>query len=118
MQVNERTAGDIAVLTVSGDLTLKTMAKTRQTILHDKVQELARKGHRKVVVNLAAVPHIDSAGLGELLQAQATLKSAGGSLKLSNPSARLRELMAMTNLTKVLSVHDEESEALDSFRRG
>src|SRR5262245_38219028 len=110
MQLDQRTVGDVAVLTLTGDLTLKTMGKTRQSALQDTVQELIRQGRKKIVVNLAAVSHIDSAGLGELLQTQSTLKQGGGTLKLSNPSSRLSELMALTNLISVLSVYASESE--------
>jgi anti-sigma B factor antagonist len=79
------------------------------------VRSLAQQGHRKVLVDLAAVSFVDSAGLGELVQASSTAKNHGGALKLASPTSRLREMLVLTRLTSVLGVYDDEAQAIASF---
>ena len=112
MQLEEQMIGDVAVVKVSGEITLK---QNRGTMLHDKVRNLAQQGHRKVLVDLAAVSFVDSAGLGELVQANSTVKNHGGALKLASPTTRLREMLVLTRLTTVLGVYEDEAQALASF---
>jgi anti-sigma B factor antagonist len=112
MQLDERMVGDVAVVTVTGEMTLK---QNRGTLLHDKVRSLAQQGHRKVLVDLAAVSFVDSAGLGELVQASSTVRNHGGALKLASPTSRLREMLVLTRLTSVLGVYDDEAQAIASF---
>lgn len=112
MHLEECTVGDIAVVRVTGEITLK---KSREAVLHDKVRSLIQNGRRKVIVDLAGVDYIDSAGLGELVQTQSTVKNHGGLLKLSSPTTRLRELLVLTRLTTVLGLYDDELQAVRSF---
>ena len=112
MHFEERTIGDIAIVSVVGEITLK---KSRNAMLLDRVRHLVQRGHRKVLINLSGVSFVDSAGLGELLQTQSALKTHGGALKLSSPTSRLRDLLVLTRLTTVLRVYEDEAQALESF---
>ena len=42
-------------------------------LLKDKVNSLVNQGHKKIVLNLADVPYIDSAGLGEIVRTYTTV---------------------------------------------
>ena len=112
MQLEERTTGDVVIVKVTGEITLK---KNRGTILHDKVRGLVQQGHRRVLIDLADVSYVDSAGLGELVQANSTAKNLGGSIKLFSPTSRLRELLVVTRLTSLLGIYDDEAQALASY---
>lgn len=112
MQLDERMAGDVVIVKVTGEITLK---KNRGTTLHDKVRSLVEQGHTKVALDLADVTYVDSAGLGELVQANATAKNHGGSLKLFRAGTRLQELLVITRLTSILGVYDDEAQALASY---
>ena len=68
-----------------------------------------------MLVDLSGVSHVDSAGLGELVQAYATTKTRGGALKLLNVTTRLRDLLVITKLLTVFEVFDSEASALASF---
>jgi anti-anti-sigma regulatory factor len=50
--------------------------------------------------------------LGQLVQAHATAKKLGGSLKVFGPTTRLRDLLVLTRLTTVITVYDDEAQAL------
>jgi len=111
MTVSERAVGGVTFLDVEGQLTLGDGADR----LRDKVRSLLQEGQRQFVVNLAGVPYMDSAGLGELVQAFATTKKQGGALKLMNATRRLHDLLVITKLVTVFDCYDNEAAALASF---
>ena len=113
MQIDQRTNGDVAIVAISGDITL---SKGGDVLLKDKVQSLLQQGHRKIVLDMGGVAYVDSAGLGQLVQVYATTSHLGGSLKLLNLTKRLRDLLVLTKLLTVFDAYDSESEAVGSFK--
>jgi anti-sigma B factor antagonist len=113
MQIDQRTSGDVAIVVISGDITL---SKGGDVLLKDKVQSLLQQGHRKIVLDMGGVAYVDSAGLGQLVQVYATTSHLGGSLKLLNLTKRLKDLLVLTKLLTVFEAYDSESEAVKSFK--
>ena len=111
MQITERTVGDVMVLDVKGKITLGE----GDEILKDKVNSLVNQGQRKIVLNLAEVPYLDSAGLGEVVRAYTTVSRQGGSLKLLNLTKRITDLLSITKLLTVFDTFDSENDAVRSF---
>ena len=85
MQIAERSAGNVTVLDLSGQI---TFTKGDQ-LFKDKIHSLIHQGHKNILVNMGGVTHVDSAGLGELVGAYTTVTKAGGSMKLVNLTKRL-----------------------------
>ena len=112
MQLEQRIVGNVAIVKVTGDITLN---KGGDVLLKDKVQSLLQQGQKNLLIDLAEVSYVDSAGLGELVQAYATSKNRGGSLKLMNVTRRLRDLLVVTKLLTVFETFDSEATALSSF---
>jgi len=111
MQISERAVGDVMVLDLKGKVTLGE----GDELLKDKVNSLVNQGHRKIILNLADVPYIDSAGLGEIVRTYTTVSRQGGSLKLLNLTKRITDLLSITKLLTVSETFDSESEAVRSF---
>ena len=111
MQIEERNVGDVVVLDLKGKITLGQ----GDELLKDKVNSLVNQGHRKIVLNLADVPYVDSAGLGEIVRTYTTVSRQGGSLKLLNLTKRITDLLAITKLLTVFETFDVESDAVRSF---
>src|ERR1700746_2091477 len=111
MQIDQRSIGDVTVLDLKGKITLGE----GDELLKDKVNSLVNQGHKKIVLNLADVPYIDSAGLGEIVRTYTTVSRQGGSLKLVNLTKRITDLLSITKLLTVFETFDSESEALLSF---
>ena len=111
MQIEERKVGDVVVLDLKGKITLGE----GDELLKDKVNSLVNQGHKKIVLNLADVPYIDSAGLGEVVRTYTTVSRQGGSLKLLNLTKRITDLLAITKLLTVFETFDTESDAVKSF---
>src|SRR5213596_753800 len=111
MHIEQRTVGEVVVLDLKGKITLGE----GDELLKDKVNSIVNQGHKKVILNLAAVPYIDSAGLGEIVRTYTTVSRQGGSLKLLNLTKRITDLLAITKLLTVFETYDSEHEAVRSF---
>ena len=111
MQIEERNVGDVVVLDLKGKVTLGA----GDELLKDKVNSLVNQGHKKIILNLADVPYVDSAGLGEIVRTYTTVSKNGGSLKLLNLTKRITDLLAITKLLTVFETFDVESDAVRSF---
>ena len=111
MTIVERLAGDIAILELRGKLTLGEGAED----LHTAVDGLIARGQSRIVLHLADVPSVDSAGLGEIVRTIAVAKRAGGDAKLSSPSQRLLDLLRTGRVHAFVDAFGSEDEAVRSF---
>lgn len=111
MTVSERTSGGVTILDISGHVTLNDGADQ----IRDKVKAVLAEGKRQVLINLGQVSYMDSAGLGELVQAYSTVSKQGGALKLLSPTKRLKDLLVITKLATVFDSHDDEAAAIASY---
>ena len=80
MKMTERQSGNVTVLDLVGSLTIDEDVQS----LKDKIYSLIQQGRTQVLVNLADVPYIDSAGLGQLVASYTSVTRANGSM---NPIA-------------------------------
>ncbi len=112
MQLEQRIVGQVTVVKVTGDITLN---KGGDVLLKDKVQSLIQQGQKDILLDLSGVSYVDSAGLGELVQAYATTKNRGGALKLLSVTKRLKDLLVVTKLLTVFDTFESEADAIASF---
>ena len=111
MQIEERNVGDVKVLDLKGKITLGE----GDELLKDKVNSLVNQGNRKIVLNLAEVPYIDSAGLGEIVRTYTTVSRQGGKLRLVGTPDRVCELLRMAGLDGVFERFATTDEAKRSL---
>jgi len=111
MQIEQRSAGDVMIIDLKGKMTLGE----GDELLRDKVNSLIQQGMKKLVLNLAEVPYIDSAGLGEIVRTYTTVSRQGGQLKLLNLTKRITDLLSITKLLTVFETFDNEKDAVRSF---
>ena len=111
MTVTARTVDGITILDVQGTVTVGEQAER----LRDKVRSVVHEGSRRILVNMAGISYVDSAGLGELIAAYTTAKRQGGTLKLLNTTKRLTDLLVITKLATVFETFEDEAEAIASF---
>jgi anti-sigma B factor antagonist len=104
--------GDVVIVDVSGKVTL---GDGGDALLKDKMGSLVQQGNKKVVLNLGDVSYVDSAGLGAIVNAYATLNKNGGALKLLNTTKRIKDLLAITKLLTIFDTFDSEPDAVKSF---
>ena len=110
-KLNTRHVGNVAVVDIAGKITLgEGSGMVRNTI-----KGLVTGGERRILLNLGDVTYIDSAGLGEMVGAYASVSNAGGEIKLLNPQGKIRDLLSVTKLYSVFATFANEAEAIRSF---
>jgi anti-sigma B factor antagonist len=112
MKITQRTASGVTVLDVEGPITIESQ---QESLLRETVRSLLAHGRLHVLLNLDSVSDVDSAGLGDIVQAYMTLKRAGGSLKLEHLKPHVHKLLAVTMLLTVIDTFESEADALASF---
>jgi anti-sigma B factor antagonist len=70
---------------------------------------------KRIVLHLADVDYIDSAGLGALVRTFSRLRVDGGELKLCHLSSHVMNVLKITNLHTVIPVYETEHEAVEAF---
>ena len=111
MKFSTRKNGDIIIIDVDG----KILLGEGDVEIKKAVDDLLKKGAKDILLNLAKVPYIDSAGLGEIIRCFTALRRNGGSLKLLSPNERIIDLLNITNLLNVFDSYEDEAAALKSF---
>ena len=111
MKFSIRKAADVIFIEIEGKIVLGE----GDTEIKQAVDDLIKRGSRKIILNLTRVPYLDSAGLGEIIRCFTTVRKSGGNLKLLSPNKRIIELLTITQLINVFDWYDNEAGALASF---
>jgi anti-sigma B factor antagonist len=113
LKITNRDVEGVTLLTLDGRIVLgeETVA------LREKVKGLLGEGKKKLVLDLRNVTQIDSSGLGALVAAHSSAKSAGATLRLCNLGSRTNELLQMTKLLTVFEVFNSETDAVRGFSK-
>jgi len=111
MKFSTRRIGEVAVIDVDG----KILLGEGDVEIKRTVDDLLKKGKKNILLNLAKVPYLDSAGLGEIIRCYTTLRKSGGSFRLLSPNQRIIDLLTITKLLNVFDWYDNEEAALKSF---
>jgi len=113
LNINERQAGDVTVLDMSGKITIGEGS----VALRAAIRRLLEEGKKRILLNLAGVSYVDSSGIGELVSSYTAIgKEEGGQLKLLNLTQKIRDLLTITKLLTVFDVYENEAEALNSYK--
>jgi anti-sigma B factor antagonist len=83
--------------------------------LREKLKSLIAEGKKKIVLNMANITYIDSAGLGTLIAGYISAKTQGASVRLCNLGRKFHEVLQITKLLTVFDVYDSEAAAVSSF---
>jgi anti-sigma B factor antagonist len=111
VKANVRRAGDVAIVDLSGRITLGEGTG----LVRNTIKDLVNSGQKNILLNLKEVSYLDSSGLGEMVGAYATVTNAQGSIKLLHPQAKVHDLLQVTKLFTVFVTFDDEQEALRSY---
>ena len=111
MKFSTRKTGDIVIIDVDGQILL---GEGDVEIKHT-VDDLLKRGTRKILLNLAKVPYMDSAGLGEMIRCFTALRKTGGDFKILSPNRRIIDLLTITKLLNVFDCYENETTAIASF---
>jgi anti-sigma B factor antagonist len=111
LKIHQREIDGVIILDLNGRITFgEASVATR-----DAVRKQISRGSKRILLNLAEITYIDSAGLGELTSAHTTVRNSEGDLKLLNLTKRVHDLLQITKLCTVFDVYDDEIKALAAF---
>jgi anti-sigma B factor antagonist len=86
------------------------------SLIRETVKKYLAETNR-IVLNLGEISYIDSGGLGTLVGLRTSALNAGGTIKLTNLTKRVGDLLQVTKLLTVFDVYDSEAEAVEAFRK-
>jgi anti-sigma B factor antagonist len=103
--------GAVTVLHLSGRLVLED----GDEVFRDAVNDLIAQNRMHLVIDLAEVSTIDSAGIGVLVGRFLSVRRRGGDMKLANLTARSHRVLTITQLLNVFDCFDSVEDAIGSF---
>lgn len=98
----------MAVFSLSG----KFLAGSDGPFLRQKLKDLIEAGTKKLVINFAEVPYIDSTGLGFLAGARVTAQNSGAALVLTEINEHVRKILDEVRLSQFFVITQDEDSAL------
>lgn len=107
MEIRQRQTGPIAILELSGRLTVND----RPGLLKEAVVSAVDAGARHVLLDLSGVRYIDSTRLGEIIASHVTVSRRGGHLRLVGTPDRINELLSLAGLSGVFERYATAEEA-------
>lgn len=111
LTINSREMQGVTLLDLSGKLVLGEECNS----LRKQISDLLASGTAKIILNMKEVTHVDSSGVGILVEAVVLSAKQGAAFKLMNLSRVLRNTLAVHRLLPAFEVFDNEAEALASF---
>jgi anti-sigma B factor antagonist len=111
MKIKEKMEGDIAVLTVSGNM----MGGPESAVLHEKVKSLITDGLKNVVIDIKGVKWMNSSGLGVLMACMTSLQQVGGKLKLASVTEKVKSILMITKLIELFETYENSDRAVAKF---
>jgi anti-anti-sigma factor len=107
MEIHDERVGDTWIVTARGRLDGNVSAD-----FADHVGRLIESPNPKLLIDFTGVDLVTSAGVWAVLLLSKKIKSAGGSFALCSVRDSVREVLDVSDLTSMLSVHPARAEAI------
>ena len=111
LTIEERHAGDVTVLVLTGQMLLDD----GDLAFGKRISDLIDRGRAKIVLDLGGVTYIDSSGVGMIVFQLNRLKQKGGDMKLLHLNPRAESLFGMLKLLMMFDRFEDEAAAVRSF---
>ncbi len=108
MQITKRVVGQDIILSLSGKFVFESRKVFPQAFREAK----KNSPPPQIVLNLEGLTYLDSAGLGLLAISFEQAKLDNIALCLVNPVGAVRRILDLTQLPKIIPVHETEEQAL------
>ena len=108
MEIEERDAGKVKVLALSGRLDAYSSSEVEK-----RITGLIDGGSVRIVVNFEDVEYISSSGLRVMLAALKRLRKLKGELSLACLRPYVKEVFDIAGFTQLFAIYDREADAVD-----
>ena len=110
MEITTRTEEAAVVVDIEGKLDTQTCEAAREYLM-----EALSSSPAQVLISLAKLDFVSSAGLRVILRAAKQVRSYNGELKVSGAQGVVKEVLEISGFDSLLDLHEDESQALASF---
>ena len=110
MEIRTRRVGDVTVADMTGRLDSRTSGP-----VSTELNALAQAANGKLLLNVAGVEYVSSAGLRAILVAARLAEVNGGALKVCDATPAVTRVMEVSGMQSLLHLHATEAEALAAF---
>jgi anti-sigma B factor antagonist len=110
MHIHERGENGVAVFVLDGRIDTQGAVD-----LDLALQSAVAEGQHQLVLDMATVRYIGSAGLRTLADVLTTSKKAGGDLKLAAVNPKVMRVLRIIGFDKFFSIYDTTEAAVASF---
>jgi anti-sigma B factor antagonist len=100
-QIEEKVAGELPVIAVSGEIDVATAPQLRECL-----HRVIAQGDATIVLDLLGVTFLDSTALGVLVGALKRCRELGGELHVVVADPRIMKIFEITGLTNVFTITD------------
>ena len=108
MNITKTKVGGFDVLTLTGEF----LAEPEQNDFRSVVDDLIGEGSRHLIVNLGAIRHVNSCGLGSMVCAMVKMKKSGGDVRFVGVNRDVGKILEITHLDRVFQVYPGVTEAI------
>ena len=108
LAVHQREIDDLLIIGLKGKITIGS----GDVMLRDTMEQAAKSGHKKVILDMDGVKYVDSSGIGELVNVATMLKEAGVSLRLARLNNKVFSLLQLTSLVSSFAIYDSLEDAM------
>lgn len=106
MDIRTRQVGDVLVTDIVGRLDSRSAGFASATL-----NEIVQGGHPKIVLNLAGLDFVTSAGLRAILVAAKLLQAHDGAMTICCANAAVTQVMEFSGMHSLLKLYDTEDAA-------
>ena len=110
MKIEARNVDDVLVVDMSG-----TLDSTSSGEAGDRIVDIAKGEHRRVLLNLEKVDYVSSAGLRVILRGAKLLQVNRGELKICNANTLVKSVLKTSGFNSLIKVYNTEQDAYSAF---
>tara|TARA_B100000989_G_C19361786_1_gene393597 strand:- start:128 stop:472 length:345 start_codon:yes stop_codon:yes gene_type:complete len=103
-------SGDVKIFRIDGRLDATSAPK-----LENALEQACSKGFLKIILDLADMEYLSSAGIRLILSLTKKLDNLNGGLRLCSISEDVMEIIKMAGFERILNIYPTENEALKGF---
>ena len=100
---------NVVIVAVAGDIDAQSVIQ-----LDNHLNELVSKGEHDFVIDLSAVPFMDSSGLATLVKLFKRIRIGHGNVRLAGLRPEILKIFQITRLDRVFDIFDDQTEAAAS----
>ncbi len=112
LTVSTEQLDDVALVTADGPVDAGSV-----DALRSELDQLVARGQQRLVIDLAAVPFMDSAGMATLVQTFKRVRIGEGDVRLAGAQEGVQRIFAIVRLDRVFEMFADAEAAVASFGR-